>query len=205
MYFYYNLPRKKKEVWGTPHALGRYCATPYTFVTVSTTHELCYSVSAGMVLQKFLVKGSTMIQSPAVSAVALIVYCLKTERILLIKECENKPHYHKVAGMLSPPMETIEPRESLQCALDRLCREEVGRPLPDAQFILQAVHMTQHTVPAHVAWVHVPEEFEAAPTASDVCAARWYSLGEIATMASTPGALRVEVMPILMAWLKQMR
>lgn len=63
-----------------------------------------------------------------VSSVGLVLFDPEG-RILVLKELESKPHYGKMAGMLSVPIETVEDGENNDQALVRLVDEEVGVPI----------------------------------------------------------------------------
>lgn len=47
------------------------------------------------------------------------------DEILILRERNPKPHYHKFEGMRSIPLETVQGTESLERALERLVEEEV--------------------------------------------------------------------------------
>ncbi len=49
-----------------------------------------------------------------------------TGEMFVVRERQSKPKIGKIADMISIPMETIEPGESPEAALERLLREEIG-------------------------------------------------------------------------------
>ncbi len=64
--------------------------------------------------------------APRIRGVALIIKHPGTERILILRENEDKPWLGKLAGMWSIPMETLHDGEAHDAAVRRLIHEELS-------------------------------------------------------------------------------
>jgi len=135
-----------------------------------------------------------------VSSVGLVLFDPEG-RILMLKELESKPHYGKVAGMLSVPIETIEEGEMVDQTLRRLVIEEIGEPIYSLLSYSKRLMITLNDNFTERMFVYVGlchKSFVAHPNDTDVEYFGWMPPKAIMDLA--PGQLRLEMEPILCSY-----
>jgi ADP-ribose pyrophosphatase YjhB (NUDIX family) len=132
-----------------------------------------------------------------VSSVGLLLFD-STGRILILKELEDKPHYRKVAGMLSFPIETVEEGEVADQTFRRLLHEEVGTTFEgefnffkEHRIRLNKTYTENMSIYIGVCGIG----FEAQPQDTDVQFYGWMFPRRILSLP--PKQIRVEVKPVL--------
>jgi ADP-ribose pyrophosphatase YjhB (NUDIX family) len=125
-------------------------------------------------------------------------------RVYTVRELLAKPEYEKEPGMISFPLETVNPNEAVADAIHRLIKEEIGlprgvvkiesvspkkfRPIPSRQDVV--IYYGYGFLPEGLA-----EDFQ--PGDDDVVFAGWLNFGELLYSPRR----RLEVAPILLDFL----
>ncbi len=136
-----------------------------------------------------------------ITAIGVGLLLFSQGRLLTVKELQEKPHYHKVAGMLSFPLETFEKKDrDIQATVHRLLQEELG--ISSEEIALWGIApKIFKPIPgrADIAMFYGVGTFlgnpdrEFRPTDSDVEIAGWKTPAELLAEKS----IRVEVRPTL--------
>lgn len=141
-----------------------------------------------------------------VSSVGLLLFA-PDKKMLIIKELTDKVQYEKVAGMLSVPIETVEPGENTLQALRRLVVEEVGfnsdshemTTLDDIKLSFQTtLRIVLNSSYTEIMTVYVgrcQNSFVASPGDDDIEYYGWMTADELLTLPK--GQLRVEMHSII--------
>ena len=130
-----------------------------------------------------------------------------TGKMLLLTELISKPHYNKFAGMVTPPLETIEDGETRDKALERLIPEEIGEDedgepikIVSAFFKEFLIKLSDtHSVQLYVYTGTVEEAFVAHPNDTDIAYFGWMHPRELLQL--DVDKRRREVEPILRSYL----
>ena len=125
-----------------------------------------------------------------------------TGKLLVLRELESKPYYNKKAGMLSPPLETIEKGETNRQAVQRLIYEEIGGSVEEKPCFFESFLIKlskEFSVRLHVYRCNTQKEFVAYPNDTDIEYYGWMHPYEILELATQKR--RREVEPILLSYL----
>jgi ADP-ribose pyrophosphatase YjhB (NUDIX family) len=144
-----------------------------------------------------------MEQHIVLSGVGLLLFNPSKE-ILLLRELSSKPQNGKVAGMLSMPLETIEPGETPDQALQRMIYEEVDAALKATFSFLDEITVKLTDARSVRLYMYIGEcsaSFVAHPNDSDIEYFGWMMPDDILRLGSTKR--RIEVAPVLRLYLNR--
>lgn len=125
------------------------------------------------------------------------------DRIFLLRELRGKAHFGKAAGMVSFPIETIEPNETSFQALGRLIKEEIGVSMLNLPMFFKKFMINLNGIYTEQLFMYqlrCPENFVATPDDDDVEHFGWLLPNQILELGA--GRIRLEVRPVIGAYLE---
>ena len=123
-------------------------------------------------------------------------------KIFILRELQSKPHYNKVAGMLSPPLETVEQGETNPLALKRLVYEEIGVSIQYSPKFFKEILIKlskKYSVKLYMYTGNVKKQFIGKPNDTDIEYYGWMKPNEILNLK--PNEKRIEVDTIIQLYL----
>lgn len=133
------------------------------------------------------------------TGVGLILLARTTGRMLVLRELRGKPEIEKKAGMISFPLETVNPREKKEDAVQRLIVEEIGIPISVLPVFFGGEFRIINNVITLASYGVCGKEFIATPIDDDVEFFGWTTPQEL---LCPDKFVRKEVFPVITSFLE---